>query len=581
MAKHAASKDGAPTLKCIRMDDRNQTTPLADKHAWAILEQFLTTDMIDGDDELALANLCAVKAKHIHPASFAPKDSSMADRRLPSSKNPYLNLAAEEDEDEENENEKEDEKEDEGEDEGEDEEEDEDDHTNCSESWKVTSFPGLSSAARFAAAINEITNRFKVTQSSSSQDRQTIPSSISGLIPLPGLQDGRMDLIHVQYFIAAHLRRKKFAVKVSAWIANQLYVVADSPKTIADSLPFLLYLTVEQYVVITDEEHELVECSCSKLPNPVWVRIKQGKYKGDIAQVFDSDLPNDLVVVLGSWSLLDRSCLLNRDMVSDINRGDEVVGCWYKGERYYIGLLLHNFHRDRLEYVICPHVNDIELHLRSGWDKSFLKSTVVAFSMQFLHAGDWAKIVKGDLSSEVGKVTSTNHTIGSATLDLSLSGHQKEVEYDSKEEVKVEVSKYYLDQHPLGHMQQAQPPIQQLFTPPTDVESIQIGDCVEVLVGEHIGKCDIVHWLPKGGDGLWFQDGTFNIPVPMAVVWRTCLPHLQTLQFMKDKGYDVGPGNIVDVPTSFMMKIHNASLDSFKQDIGQEVFIIGGDHKGY
>ncbi|KAG1825224.1 hypothetical protein DFJ58DRAFT_738560 [Suillus subalutaceus] len=158
--------------------------------------------------------------------------------------------------------------------------------------------------------------------------------------------------------------------------------------------------------------------------------------------------------------------------------------------------------------------------------------------------------------------------------------------------------------------------MQQLFTPPTDVESIQIWDCVDVLVGEHIGKCGIVRWLPKRGDSLWFQDGTLYIPVPIAVVQRTHLPHLQTLQFTKDKGYDVKPGDIVrvacgpeyqikgivrsvdfpnarltllsdidhslvDVPISFMMKIHNASLDSFKQDIRQEVFIIGGDHKGY
>ncbi|KAG1765585.1 hypothetical protein EDD22DRAFT_845374 [Suillus occidentalis] len=618
MAKHAASNDGAPTLKCIRIDDGNQTiltTPLADKHAWAILEQFLTMDMtypqmedtLLFDDELALANLRAVKAKHIHPALSTPKDSSMADRRSTSariqishrrakSKNPYLDLAAADEEKEEEE------------------EEEEENHNKPSEPWKVTSLPGLSSATRFTAAINKITNQFEGTQPSPSQDCQTIPTLISGLIPLAGLQDRRMYLLHIQRnvtdYIAAHLQRKKFAVKVSAWIAGQLYVVADSPKTIADSLPFSLYLTMKQYLVITDEEREMVERSCSKLPILAWVRIKHGKYKG----------------------------------------------CKYKGERYYMGLLLHNFHRDHLECVVCPHVNDIELHLQSGWDKSFLKSTVVAFSMQFLHAGDWAKIVKGDLSSEVGMVTSTNHTVGSATLDLSLSGHRKEVECRlqdiervfrigdtvrvvaglyfgvegliiemvddifclcqdvSKEEV--EVSKYYLDQRPLTHMQQERPPMQQLFTPPTDVELIQIGDCVEVLVGEHIGKSGIVRWLPKGGGTLWFQDRTLYIPVPIAVVRRIHLPHLQTLQFTKDKGYDVKPGDIVrvargpeyqmkgiirsvdfpnahltllsdidhslvDVPISFTMKIHNTSLDSFKQDIGQEVFIIGGDRKGY
>ena len=37
----------------------------------------------------------------------------------------------------------------------------------------------------------------------------------------------------------------------------------------------------------------------------------------------------------------------------------------------------------------------------------------------------------------------------------------------------------------------------------------------------------------------------------------------------------------VDVPIGFVIKLQNASLDSFKKDIGQEVFIIGGDRKGY
>jgi hypothetical protein len=112
----------------------------------------------------------------------------------------------------------------------------------------------------------------------------------------------------------------------------------------------------------------------------------------------------------GSQSLLNRSRLLNRDAVSNIYRSDEVIGCKYKGERYYMGLLLHNFHNDihhdSLECVVCPHINDIELHLRSGWDKSFLKSPIVAFLMQSLHTGNWAKIVNRDLSSEVRKYSS-------------------------------------------------------------------------------------------------------------------------------------------------------------------------------
>lgn len=30
-----------------------------------------------------------------------------------------------------------------------------------------------------------------------------------------------------------------------------------------------------------------------------------------------------------------------------------------------------------------------------------------------------------------------------------------------------------------------------------------------------------------------------------------------------------------------MIKTHNVSLDSFRKEIGQEVFLIGGDQKGY
>jgi len=67
-------------------------------------------------------------------------------------------------------------------------------------------------------------------------------------------------------------------------------VVADSSKTIADALPFSLYLAVKKYDIVSDEERQVVERSCRKLPNPARVRFKHDKYKGDIAQVFDLNL---------------------------------------------------------------------------------------------------------------------------------------------------------------------------------------------------------------------------------------------------------------------------------------------------
>ncbi|KAG1806366.1 uncharacterized protein HD556DRAFT_1436340 [Suillus plorans] len=232
---------------------------------------------------------------------------------------------------------------------------------------------------------------------------------------------------------------RNFPVIVSAWSAGQLYVVVDSPATIAKSLPLSLYLAVKEYSRIAKEEHEAVECTQSKFPQQAWVRIKDSKYRGDIAQVFEQ-LPNGLVAVLivardfpysmpsGSRALIQRSLLLNQKSVSDIIHDDEVVGWKYKGESYYMGLLLKNFHRDRLELVTSPHVNDIQLHLDSGWNQPFLNETVVAFSMQFLCVGDWARVIKGSLRGELGQVVSTDHTLGTLSLQSAFNGHLKEME---------------------------------------------------------------------------------------------------------------------------------------------------------
>ena len=76
-----------------------------------------------------------------------------------------------------------------------------------------------------------------------------------------------------------------------------------------------------------------------------------------------------------------------------------------------------------------------------------------------------------------------------------------------------------------------------------------------------MGKCGIVDWFPVGGAMLWFQDTKTNaaftgneimsitespsIQVPSAMVERTQLS--KTLQFTKERGYDVKPGDVESV----------------------------------
>lgn len=227
---------------------------------------------------------------------------------------------------------------------------------------------------------------------------------------------------------------------VSPWIPSQLYAISDSPRTIATSLN-LLSSSVKEYIHISEEEQAALERSRPILPNPGWVKITQGKYKGDIGYVFDSEQANTLITILipprdfpydmppRSVALLNRASLPNDKTVSDILQDDKVVGWSYKGERYYMGLLQKNFRRDSLELVASPHANDIRLHLQSGWDVPFFKKTLATFSLQFLRVGDSARSITGEVRSEIGTVVSTDHAFGSARLEFTLDGHQHELEF--------------------------------------------------------------------------------------------------------------------------------------------------------
>jgi ribosomal protein L24 len=175
------------------------------------------------------------------------------------------------------------------------------------------------------------------------------------------------------------------------------------------------------------------------------------------------------------------------------------------------------------------------------------------------------------------------------------------------------------------------------FQPPPETETIKIGDYVEVLGGQYIGKCGIISWFPLGKTSsvyLRVDDkvcSTGLVMIEVLLVWTQQILLAKTIKYTKDKGYDVKPGDFVDVvcrpeyqmtgvvqsidfpmarltllsqtdgslvssdhmnsiisnwrqvnvPMWFVVKICNASLDTFKDIIGKEVFIIQGQHKGY
>ncbi|KAG1865675.1 hypothetical protein C8R48DRAFT_772675 [Suillus tomentosus] len=681
MSKRTSLNDGEHTRKRTRIDDGDcQPAPLADAGAWEILEKYLATDMTypqleeafsaylgdryifddwkdardalfsgDGDNSIALANLRALKTSHIPLPSSPPRtdgplsstpieqwrrppkltevdrlSSTCVQRsgRRPKS-NPYILTEADEDDEEE--------------------EEEEEEEGPSVQLPKVVRDLGPSVKDRLAATFDAIFDRVKgmVVPSEPRQvhHRETVLS-------FRAIKD-RMYLLHVDRhstdYVAEHLRSQGFNVTASIWTAGQLYVVADSPRTIAASLPSSHAFAVKRYIRISEEEREAVNGSVSKLPHPAWVRVRYGKHKGDIGYVFDSDQSNGLIAILipprcfpypmpsGSVALLDRLRLPNNQTVRDLNRDGKVIGCSYKGEQYYMGLVLKHFHRDRLELVASPHADDIQLHMQSGFDTPFVKKTLAVFSMQFLRIGDSARVISGELRSKIGTVVSTDHASGSVCLEIILDGHRSGIDVrlediervfcvgdevrvvagpylgleghiiqisddmfhvcqdGSKEELFV--SRYYLDRRPLHHTLQPWSHTLQHSEPPPESESLQVGDHIEVLVGEHFRKCSIVEWIPLGGIMLWFRDvnpvlaeddvessvGSLRIQVPVTVVRRI---KLQIRSNIRRKGA-MTDHSLIDVPITFVIKKCDANSDSFNKVIGQEVFIVGGELKGY
>ncbi|KAG1760396.1 hypothetical protein EDD22DRAFT_848520 [Suillus occidentalis] len=76
-----------------------------------------------------------------------------------------------------------------------------------------------------------------------------------------------------------------------------------------------------------------------------------------------------------------------------------------------------------------------------------------------------------------------------------------------------------------------------------------------------------------------FGLGPQIIKVLTSIVQCTCIP--PTIKFTKERGYDMIPGDMVKVPIRFVMKVQNASINLFTSYIGIEVYIIGGEKKGY
>ncbi|KAG2046380.1 hypothetical protein BDR06DRAFT_1014772 [Suillus hirtellus] len=168
------------------------------------------------------------------------------------------------------------------------------------QSPKVMSIPGPSAKDMLSKKIDEIYNNATKVFSSSR-------SHISYRAAWSPVTLKRTATV----YIAEYLHGKGFPVTMSPWLPGQLYMVSDSPKTIASSLPASHKLSVKDYHPISDEEHVAVEHSTIKCPNPLWSGIdtpfvkksivvfsKQFLCVGDAVRIITGAVPSEIGMVV-------------------------------------------------------------------------------------------------------------------------------------------------------------------------------------------------------------------------------------------------------------------------------------------
>ncbi|KAG2028666.1 hypothetical protein BDR03DRAFT_988281, partial [Suillus americanus] len=177
--------------------------------------------------------------------------------------------------------------------------------------------------------------------------------------------------------------------------------------------------------------------------------------------------------------------------------------------------------------------------------------------------GDSARVVKGSLCGELGIV---DHTCDSVGLEFNFDGCLEETKvslqdiehiFQVGDTVRIVAGPYMGVEGHLIQMcddvfhvcQEATKEVQH-FEPPSNSDSIEIRDYIQVVDGEHTGRHGTMDWFSKGDTNLWFRDiftannvksSLSSILVPVTMVQWTDLA--QTILFTKERGYDVKPGD--------------------------------------
>ncbi|KAH7904635.1 hypothetical protein BJ138DRAFT_1119230 [Hygrophoropsis aurantiaca] len=344
--------------------------------------------------------------------------------------------------------------------------------------------------------------------------------------------------------------------------------------------------------------------------SPLWVRVRNGPFKGDIAYVesIDGESIQTLLVprVLldpsskGKWGM--HRALFNKAQVEAIyaekftvthTLHNDLPAFKFRGDVYCRGLLVRELSRNDVKPVSYPTPDEIHLFADSNCDAAFVKDTEIAFSKHAWRVGDRIQIIKGELVGQKGSLTAIDVGHWAATLSLhesvALEDFTGSFDYSlddlqrcfrQGDSVKVvwgvHAGKYGIVVHAHFESQDitftdsetynsicvpnhyAEPyvtegpvPLVSSIQPHRELPEYEVykGDTVLVNEGPHTGKLGMAYQTTRGDDGFYITFTIHTTGETLMLPQRSlsCSPPSDVIAFSSSRGYDVKAGDLIKV----------------------------------
>ncbi|KAI6147170.1 hypothetical protein BKA82DRAFT_33409 [Pisolithus tinctorius] len=389
-------------------------------------------------------------------------------------------------------------------------------------------------------------------------------------------------------FVLQHFKLEGLKCKTFHLVPHHIYVEAPSMQDIRLRLPPLHTNLVPQIMPVPMEEMEPF-AQPSDIPVHSWVHLLTSGLKNEIAYVkcVEGDsvylliIPWNLPYISGGensvahWELFDVDLARQHGLEVILTlspEGHTIAHCLQS--QYHCSLLHRHFQRHNVEPVSLPTPEQIAWFVMLDVDPTLVAHTLTCFSAQRWQVGDCGKIQAGEFVNKVAYVAmdvqgeSVIVHLDNPTLELptslEISIHDFKRKFCSGNSVDVIASPHhgfegmmdvpmiflashrvllsYPNQDPHDQLR-CHPPVEEHFIEPGDMHIEQAFNDEDAKGDKGKSKAQVPEVPGKDSDSDGADDEEVII-VSLDDVQVTAQP---TLQFSKEKGWDISKGDLIQV----------------------------------